>query len=67
MDAKRIQLRRGVLVFIALAVLTGIEYAVAVSTRAYYLLVLAALIKAGLVAWYYMHIRSVFSGSGDHE
>jgi len=67
MDSKHSLFRRGVLVFAGLAILTGIEYAIAVLTQLYFLLVIAALVKAGLVAWYYMHIRRVFSTSGESE
>jgi len=67
MEHKALELRRGVLVFVALAVLTAVEYAIAVFTGIYLLLAVTALGKAGLVVWYYMHIKRVFSTSGDHE
>jgi cytochrome c oxidase subunit 3 len=49
-------LGQGVLVFIYLAVLTALEFLVAVSFAAVSILVVVALVKAGLVAYYYMHI-----------
>ena len=67
MEKKHKQFRQGVMVFVGLAVLTALEFAIAVLTGIYFLLVLTALLKAGLVAWYYMHIRKVFTTSGEHE
>jgi cytochrome c oxidase subunit 3 len=49
-------LRQGVIVFIYLAVLTLLEYFVAVAMDAVLLLVVVAVVKAGLVLWYFMHI-----------
>jgi cytochrome c oxidase subunit III len=49
-------LRQGVIIFIFLAVLTGLEFFVAVEIGAVALLVVIALIKVGLVLYYYMHI-----------
>jgi heme/copper-type cytochrome/quinol oxidase subunit 4 len=60
MDKKRNDLKRGVIVFAGLAALTAVEFALAVLTSLYGLLLVTALIKAGLVIWYYMHIRKVF-------
>jgi cytochrome c oxidase subunit 3 len=45
----------GWIVFVYLAVLTGIEYFAAVSFNAVSVLALVAIIKAGLVLYYYMH------------
>ena len=59
-NRKALALREGVLVFLALAVLTAIEYLVGVSTGTGWLLLLA-LVKAALVVTYYMHLRRVFS------
>jgi cytochrome c oxidase subunit 3 len=49
-------LSQGVLVFVYLAVLTMLEYLVAIAFDAVPILVVVAIIKAGLVVWYYMHI-----------
>jgi cytochrome c oxidase subunit 3 len=49
-------LRQGVIIFIYLAVLTALEYFVAVAMDLVPLLVVIALVKAGLVLYYYMHI-----------
>jgi len=47
---------QGLLVFVYLAVLTGVEFFVAVTMKSVPLLVLLALVKAGLVLYYYMHV-----------
>ena len=53
---KKTALNQGVIIFIFLAVLTALEFFIAVSMDAVPLLVLVALVKAGLVVYYYMHI-----------
>jgi cytochrome c oxidase subunit 3 len=53
---KKTALNQGVIIFIFLAVLTALEYFIAVAMDAVPLLVLVALVKAGLVVYYYMHI-----------
>lgn len=66
MDTKKsAALRDGVIVFAVLAVLTAIEYVVGVSSGTALLLVLA-LVKAGIVVNYYMHIRRLSSPEGGH-
>jgi len=50
----------GLLVFIFLAILTGIEFGIAILLNFWQLLLLVALIKAGLVMYYYMHIYKLF-------
>ena len=49
-------LGQGVVIFVYLAVLTVLEYFVAISFNAASLLVVVAVIKAALVMYYYMHI-----------
>lgn len=49
-------LSRGVLIFVYLAVLTGLEFFVAVAMGSVPLLVIVALVKAALVLYYYMHV-----------
>ena len=53
---KKTALNQGVIIFIFLAVLTALEFFIAVAMDAVPLLVLVALVKAGLVVYYYMHI-----------
>ncbi len=63
------ELKRGVVVFIILAVLTGIEFAIALLEVSFILLALIALVKAIAVLWYFMHLPRVFnpSSEGGHE
>ena len=49
-------LRQGAMVFIYLAVLTGLEFFVAVTLGAVIIMIAIALVKVGLVLYYYMHI-----------
>jgi len=53
---KRSALNQGVIIFAFLAVLTGLEFFVAVVMDFVPILALIALVKAGLVLYYYMHI-----------
>ena len=66
MNARKSQLfRQGLLVFIGLAVLTVVEYFVGTNGSFLPAMILMALMKAGLVLWYYMHVHKVFSGGGE--
>ncbi len=58
-------LTRGVVVFIILGVLTAIEYVLGVIESPAILLWIVALIKAGLVLWYFMHLPRVFRTTGE--
>lgn len=49
-------LGQGILIFVYLAILTGLEFFVAISFNSIPLLVVVALIKAALVVYYYMHV-----------
>lgn len=53
---KKSSLNQGVTIFVYLAVLTILEYGLAIFLPAVPLLIVVALVKAGLVAYYYMHI-----------
>src|SRR5688500_20183911 len=53
---KTSMLSQGVFIFIYLAVLTALEFFVAVTFNSVALLVVVALIKAALVLYYYMHV-----------
>jgi heme/copper-type cytochrome/quinol oxidase subunit 4 len=57
--------RQGVVIFIYLAVLTALEYFVAITFGAVPILVLVALIKAALVMYYYMHIYKLNEDSDE--
>ena len=58
-------LRQGIVVFIFLAVLTALEFFVAIAIGAVTLLIAMALVKVGLVAYYYMHIYKLAEDSGN--
>jgi cytochrome c oxidase subunit 3 len=53
---KKTALSQGGIIFAFLAVLTALEFFIAVTFEAIALLIMIALVKAGLVAYYYMHI-----------
>jgi cytochrome c oxidase subunit 3 len=55
-------LNLGLTIFIFLAVLTGLEFFIAVTLRSLLLLGIVALMKAGLVMYYYMHIYRLSNG-----
>jgi cytochrome c oxidase subunit 3 len=58
-------LRQGILIFVYLAVLTALEYFVAITFQAVAILVVVAVVKAALVMYYYMHIDQLNAESGD--
>ena len=49
-----------------LAVLTAVEYILAINEVPYILMWLIALIKGGLVLWFFMHVFRVFGSEGGH-
>ena len=52
-------LRQGMVVFIFLAVLTALEFFIAIAIGALVLLIAVAIVKVGLVIYYYMHVRKL--------
>ncbi len=60
-------LRQGVIIFAFLAFLTVLEFFIAVAIGAIPLLVVVALIKVGLVLYYYMHIYRLNEESGGDQ
>jgi cytochrome c oxidase subunit 3 len=64
---KAASLQQGWIVFIFLAVLTALEFFVAVAIRATALLVIVAVVKAALVMYYYMHIYKLNQDSGSDQ
>ncbi len=58
---KQSALQQGLIIFIFLAVLTALEFFIAIAMDAIALLILVALVKAGLVVYYYMHIYRLSS------
>ena len=57
--------RLGIYVFGMLGILTAAEYGIAVFINQLFLLALVAIIKAGLVLYYYMHIYRLFQPDTD--
>jgi cytochrome c oxidase subunit III len=62
-------IRTGIIVFTILAALSAVEFILAIFFNEWPLIALVALIKAGLVIYYYMHIYRLFEPdeSDDHE
>lgn len=57
----------GLVVFIFLAVLTAVEFGFALYLNVWPLLALIAVLKAGLVFYYYMHIMRLFEAEKDPD
>ena len=57
-------LSQGVFIFVYLAVLTVVEFGIAISFNSVALLIVIALVKAALVVYYYMHIYKL---NAEHE
>ncbi|HEX2697010.1 MAG TPA: cytochrome c oxidase subunit 3 [Anaerolineales bacterium] len=60
-------LRQGIIIFVFLAVLTGLEFFIAVALQAIVLLVVVAIVKAALVMYYYMHIYKLTRETDDED
>ncbi len=62
-------LTRGIVIFTILAVITAVEYFIGVREAPVGVMALLALVKAGLVVWFFMHLARVFNPSdeGGHE
>jgi cytochrome c oxidase subunit III len=62
-------IRTGLIVFTILAILSAIEFILAIFFNVWQLITIVALMKAGLVVYYYMHIYRLFEPdeSDDHE
>ena len=60
-------LGQGVVIFVYLTVLTLLEFFVAVAFEAVPLLILVAIIKAGLVMYYYMHVYKLNQNEGSED
>jgi cytochrome c oxidase subunit 4 len=64
-NLKAQELRRGVMVFIALALLTAIEFFIGTHAAPVIFMWIIALTKAGLVVWFFMHIKRAFEEEGE--
>jgi cytochrome c oxidase subunit 3 len=60
-------LRLGLFVFGMLAILTAAEFGIAIFINQWLLLALVALIKGGLVLYYYMHVYRLFGADTDTD
>jgi len=58
-------LRQGAIVFVFLAILTALEFFIALAIAAVPLLIAVALVKAGLVMYYYMHLYRLMAEDQD--
>ncbi|MRR29628.1 hypothetical protein EG834_04735 [bacterium] len=63
---KTSELRRGLLVFLALAVLTAVEYVIGTNEAPTIFLWVIAILKAALVLVYFMHITRLSGSEGGH-
>jgi hypothetical protein len=65
--ARRAAYRQGFLVLVGLAVLTGLEFLIAgVTNGSPVFLFILALLKAGIILQYYMHVRSLWTEEESH-
>lgn len=60
-DNKTAAFRQGFAVLVALAILTAIEYWISVTTGSVVFLFIVALVKAGLILNYFMHMAKLWS------
>jgi cytochrome c oxidase subunit III len=66
-ENKKSMLSQGIIIFVYLAVLTGLEFLVAISFASVPLLIIVALIKSALVVYYYMHVYKLNLESESEE
>jgi hypothetical protein len=66
-DGKKAALRRGNIVLLALAVLTIVEFYIALNSPSTVLLLLVSLLKAAVVVWVFMHVYRLWRGEEDHS
>jgi len=65
-SSKQQELAQGIGVFAVLAILTVIEYFLGIGGAPAILLWIIALMKGGLVLWYFMHVKRAFRDEGGH-
>lgn len=65
-EAKQQELMQGVGIFLVLAVLTVVEYFLGTRAPITVIMWLIALLKAGLILWFFMHVKRAFSDEGGH-
>ena len=64
---KKADFQLGISIFLLLAFFTAAEYFIAVNFASAFLLIVIALIKAGLVMYFYMHIRKLANNDQDED
>jgi caa(3)-type oxidase subunit IV len=65
-ESKQQELAQGVGIFVVLALLTLIEYFLGTHNAPTLMMWIIALVKAGLVIWFFMHIKRAFKEEGGH-
>lgn len=66
-EGRRAAYRQGFLVLVGLAVLTGLEFVIAgITNGSAVFLFIIALLKAGIILQYYMHVRSLWTEEESH-
>lgn len=65
-ESKSQELVRGITIFVVLAFLTAFEYFLGTRSTPAFFMWIIALVKAGLVVWFFMHIKRVFKEEGGH-
>jgi hypothetical protein len=65
-EKKMAAFRQGVMVLVALAVLTAVEYWISMASGSVVFLFLIALGKGGLILNYFMHVSSLWQEEDSH-
>lgn len=66
-DGKKAAMRRGNMVLLILALLTIVEFGIALYMESTVLLLIVALLKAAVVVWVFMHVYRLWRGEEDHS
>lgn len=66
-DGKKAAMRRGNIVLLILALLTIVEFGIALYMESTVLLLIVALLKAAVVVWVFMHVYRLWRGEEDHS
>jgi cytochrome c oxidase subunit IV len=66
-DGKNAAMRRGNVVLFILALLTIVEFVIALYLESTVLLLIVALLKAAVVVWVFMHIYRLWRGEESHS
>jgi hypothetical protein len=66
-EGKKAAMRRGNMVLLILALLTIVEFAIALYMDSTVLLLIVALLKAAVVVWVFMHVYRLWRGEEDHS